>query len=89
MVETMVGETFYALARGSQWVAPPARRLKPAEVAALPRHLGDVTWLPGLRLVASREQAWVTASLEVAEERRRLLACLPGVGAVEVRAVTV
>ena len=64
----------YALAHGRQWMALPARRSR--STLALPSCLlarGEPLWLPGLTLAADRSAAWVTTSLAVAEERRRLV----------------
>ncbi len=65
----------YGLARGRQWVARPAKVSK-ASRAELPHHLGEVTWLPGLTLSGSIQDAWVTPTLEVANVRRTVLAAL-------------
>jgi hypothetical protein len=65
----------YGLVRGRQWVARPAR-VSEASLAKLPHHLGEVTWLPGLTLSGSIEDAWVTPTLEVANERRTVLAAM-------------
>ena len=65
----------YGLVRGRQWVARPAKVSK-ASLAELPHHLGEVTWLPGLTLSSSAADAWLTPTLEVANERRTVLARL-------------
>ena len=65
----------YGLVRGRQWVARPATVSK-ATRAELPHHLGEVTWLPGLTMSDSAADAWLTPTLEVAIERRKVLATL-------------
>ena len=77
----------YGLVRGRQWVARPAKVSK-ARLATLPHHLGEVTWLPDLTLSDSIQDAWVTPTLEVANERRTVLAAMGRQGMVTtVRAV--
>jgi hypothetical protein len=77
----------YGLVRGRQWVARPAT-VSEARLAELPRHLGEVTWLPGLALSSSAADAWLTPTLEVANERRMVLAAMGRQGMVTtVRAV--
>ena len=77
----------YGLVRGRQWVARPATVSK-ATLTQLPHHLGEVTWLPGLSLSGSIQDAWLTPTLEVAQERRTVLAALGRRGmATTVRAV--
>jgi len=76
----------YGLVRGRQWVARPARVSK-ASLAELPYHLGEVTWLPGLSLSSSVGDAWLTPTLEVAIERRKVLATLGQGMTTTVRAV--
>jgi hypothetical protein len=59
-----------------------------ARLATLPHHLGEVTWLPDLTLSDSIQDAWVTPTLEVANERRTVLAAMGRQGMVTtVRAV--
>ena len=65
----------YGLVRGRQWVARPAK-VSEANLATLPHHLGEVTWLPDLTLSGSIQDAWVTPTLEVANERRTVLAAM-------------
>jgi hypothetical protein len=75
----------YALARGRDWIRPPAkvsRRIR----ARVPRHEGQEIWLPDLALTRSREEAWLTDSLAVADARRQLLWQVGGL-ATGVRAV--
>ena len=76
----------YGLVRGRQWVARPATVNK-ASLSELPHHLGEVTWLPGLSLSSSAGDAWLTPTLEVAIERRWVLAALGQGMATTVRAV--
>lgn len=69
----MTTPPLYALAHGCQWLALPAKR--PRRPPTLPPCLlahGEPLWLPGLTLAFDRSAAWVTTSLAVAEERRRL-----------------
>jgi hypothetical protein len=75
----------YALARGRDWIRPPARVSSKVR-AQVPRHDGQEIWLPGLALTRSREEAWLTDSLAVADARRQLLWQVGGL-ATEVRAV--
>jgi hypothetical protein len=76
----------YGLVRGRQWVARPATVSK-ASLAKMPHHLGEVTWLPGLTLSSSAADAWLTPTLEVAIERRTVLARLGQGMTTTVRAV--
>ncbi len=76
----------YGLARGRQWVARPAK-VSEASRAELPHHLGEVTWLPGLALSGSIQDAWLTPTLEVAIVRRKVLATLRKGMTTTVRAV--
>jgi hypothetical protein len=76
----------YGLVRGRQWVARPAK-VSEASLAELPRHLGEVTWLPGLTLSGSIQDAWLTPTLEVAIVRRWVLAALGEGMVTTVRAV--
>ena len=76
----------YGLVRGRQWVARPATVNK-ASLPELPHHLGEVTWLPGLTLSGSIQDAWVTPTLEVAIKRRWVLAALGQGMTTTVRAV--
>ena len=76
----------YGLVRGRQWVARPAAVSK-ATLTQLPHHLGEVTWLPGLTLSGSIQDAWVTPTLEVAIKRRWVLAALRQGMTTTVRAV--
>lgn len=66
-------QPLYALRRGNQWVAAPAKRLR----RAVPRHNGQPTFLPGLTLSSDRADAWATDDLEVAHRRRDLLRIVP------------
>jgi hypothetical protein len=68
-----VTQPLYALRRGNQWVAAPAKRSH----RPVPRYNGQPTFLPGLTLATDRDRAWTTDDLEVAHRRRDLLRIVP------------